>query len=942
MKLYRILTSSAALLTCVALSLAQDREKADSLVNMTWQETESRTRMTGSVEMLLPGKMEKDPVSDFRRRLTGQFMGLEIMEVNGDILPTGNLGYPYLGSNSIKTNSRGFTDIAVVVDDVPIPFNQYLFEPSQIESVTMITGVADKAAFGPIASNGVLYIKTRTGGYNTPLRITVDAETGVDFAGVWPQWVSGVEYAMLNNQARINSGYIPIYSMNDLAAYSMCDPDDVQHPNVDYKSLMMRSWKPLSRFSFGAAAGTERVRYNVTIAGVNDNDLVKVGPSSDFNKLNISSSVTAKINRYIEAIASFNGMIAARRGITDWAFSDYRKVPAIAYPLTLKLSEDSPFYDPDKMNVNGQIFGVSRTYPDNYYANALEGGFFTRFERSGMFNATLNVDMGWLLKGLKSRTFVNLATFYYSQPGKNEEYNAYYWNPVDIIDALSEHTGTKASGKSLQGSNAYESLNLFQRFSYGVRKNGHRLDAAGTFYINNSATSSSSNYQRQLYGVGDVKYSFKDRYVLDAVTEYAGSSRYRKGKRYAWFPAAGAAWVISNEPFMKKASQSWLDMMKIRVQAGLIGDADVYNPEVDLWQGIYVSDTKITYGPYSAGQWFGDRTITREATTETRIANHDLTWTTLFQTDAGADLSVFGMLDLSFNWYRIDKQGIIAEMGKYFSDTFGYSSSKFYQNYESKLYHGWEGSVRFHRDWKDWGFEISGNVMNWEIIRTKLASRSYYDDEQSLKWKPEGSITGWRCIGKFTSEEEIESSAVYSTGTQIGDLKYADLNGDGQIGNSDREIFGNSNPRYRYAVNLGARIKSFEISLTGTGQADFLTALTNEYFWNGWGDGNYSSFVMENIGGKYPRLGYDKSNSNFIESDFWYCRGDWFKIQSAEVAWNASLKKGSHLKGLRFSLRGANLATFTEVPYVDPEATDSGVSAMPLFRTVTIGVKATF
>ena len=134
------------------------------------------------------------------------------------------------------------------------------------------------------------------------------------------------------------------------------------------------------------------------------------------------------------------------------------------------------------------------------------------------------------------------------------------------------------------------------------------------------------------------------------------------------------------------------------------------------------------------------------------------------------------------------------------------------------------------------------------------------------------------------------------------------------------------------------------MTIIGTGRAFYDIALTNTYYWNGWGDNNYSNFVRDNIGGAYPRLTYYKVNNNFIGSDFWLTKGDYFKIQNIELAYKLPMDK-LHvigLRGIRLYVRGANLLTISKVKDVDPESINSGVTTYPLYRTFTGGIKLTF
>ena len=180
----------------------------------------------------------------------------------------------------------------------------------------------------------------------------------------------------------------------------------------------------------------------------------------------------------------------------------------------------------------------------------------------------------------------------------------------------------------------------------------------------------------------------------------------------------------------------------------------------------------------------------------------------------------------------------------------------------------------------------------------------------------------------------LYSLPAYSTDIAVGDLYYKDVNGDGVIDTNDRTIIGNSKPDLRYWVNLNLGWKRLNLQVIGTGMFGGNISLSNDYFWSGWGDGNYSAFVRDNIGGAYPRLTYVKVNNNFLTSDFWLTSRTWFKIK--DVILSYAFPK------VTLYVKGQNLLTLTKVPYVDPENINSGVTEYPMFRTVTLGVKMTF
>ncbi len=133
--------------------------------------------------------------------------------------------------------------------------------------------------------------------------------------------------------------------------------------------------------------------------------------------------MAAKIGRYIEVSVDFSSLLSFQRsGRTSW--NSYRMVLSVAYPLVLGTATG----DEETGEAKGAtVYGVSRTFPDNYYALQMEGGFRTHRMRTGLFNTALDIDLSWLLDGLHSRTGFSNSSFVQTTIGKNNDYLAYYW-----------------------------------------------------------------------------------------------------------------------------------------------------------------------------------------------------------------------------------------------------------------------------------------------------------------------------------------------------------------------------------------------------------------------------------------------------------------------------------------------------------------------------------
>ena len=915
---------------------AQTQEPADSVVYLPWNTSASRWNTASHVIPVSLQNAEKSPVYDLRNKLTGLIPGVEVREDCGEIMPGSNMSSPNINANTVQLQSHGYSGLVLIVDDIMVPFNQYQFDYNQFESVTILSGATAKALYGPRASIGAVYVTTKKGSWNKPLSIHADVRAGFDFVDRQPEWVDAYEYAVLNNEARAADGYPVLYDNEALAGYAKGDPFSRKYPAVDYRSFMLRKMKTNQNFLFDASGGSNIIKYNVSVNGYRSDDIFNAGPVNDYNKLSVSSAITARIGQWITGTVTFNGMTAFRRGNTG-AIAGFRSIPANAFPIAVGISTNDS--ELEGVSAGNTIYAVSRAYTGNPYAQLVDGGFNTIRFRGGMFNAAIDFDMGWLLKGLKSRTVLDFDNEYYQRVGKSNDYIAYYWSRETDIAEISSHVGTKQASKSSQATFTFNNLNFYERLSWDWASGGHKLSTGVLFYLTDCSHSNNTYYERQAYAVANANYSYKGRYFAEIVGQYAGSGRFVTANRYAFFPSAAIGWLASEEEFLKGAS--WLDKLKVSVDVGNIADYDVYGSKY-LYRAAYVSDSGNLFGPATAYQWFGSDKRTSQTTTISRLANHSLTWPTIFQADLKVDARLFGCLDLGVNLYRLRHKGLVTDTSAEFAGMTGLSNIAVYSNYNENLSMGFDFMARYSRTAGDWYFSAMADLMSWSNYYAKYANDFYVYDWQRITGTRSGSYRGFECIGKFQSEEEIASSPLYNPDTRVGDLKYKDLNDDGKIDDNDKKIVGDTSPRFRYSVNFDLRYKNWSLFVVGTGAAGFDVPLTNEFFWNGWGDGNYSAFVRDNIGGDYPRLGYDKSSNNFVASDFWLRDGSYFKIQTVELAYTLVPKNPKALKRVKFSLRGANLLTLTGIKYVDPENHNSGVSTYPLYRTVAAGVKMEF
>jgi len=915
-----------------------------------------KRNISSSAKVLSGSQLESYPTSDIRNSFSGLVTGLEVVERNG---APGLTAEETLGSYGITQKvslySRGGSPI-FIIDDLQVDITEMPLDPHEIETVTVVKDIVGKAMYGPDAANGIVYIKTKHGRKNERL-LDVNTESGISMTDRFPEWVSGSDYARLNNQARQNSGMLPMYSDDDISEYAKNDPYNLYHPNINFRNLMFKDNRSYSRMNVSAGGGNEKVQYYAYLGYTGEGDNYNMGSSSDYNRINARSNIDIKITEDLKVKLGIYGGLTLRNSPNYGYFTaesntsfaliemnsvldDITSTPPIAFPIYAAYNEEE----------NIPWYGVSSSYGSNPIGNLNANGYYTESTRTSAANIALDYDLSKFIPGLKSRTFGTFNILNLIRIGKSENYVAYTATPSSTTDGRDTilltkvHDGVDMADQIKLHDYYYQRLSFYETLSYDKSIGNHDLQLGLTYLLSNGMKEAVREPVRQQNAVLSALYSFSDKYSIQGIMNYAGTSSFAKSERYGLFPSLGVSWIISEENFMKKLQ--FIDYLKLRAETGVLGydglsSTFYYN---DNW-GTNTSGA--TFGPYTTNQWFGsdtDNSVYRSY--PNRISNPDLTWEKRKEVSIGIDALLFKQkLSLELSYYNNTRDGIISKLENVVPYFTGIYAASPWQNYDKIKYYGLETGLQFTDKIGKVGYSFGGNatIQNSKIL--KYDEPNYRESYLSRIGKPADAWFGQTYLGRYVSDAEAQSVIQnYDELLYAGDLKYKDLNSDGSIDDNDKSQVGHTSPRLIYAINLKLSYMNFDLTAVGTGRAFYDIPLTNRYFWNGWGDNTYSKFVQDNIGGAYPRLTYQKVNNNFTASDFWLVKGGFFKIQNVELAYNLILKnkKAIGAKSIKFYTRGSNLLTFSKVKDVDPESVSSGISVYPLSRAFTCGIKLTF
>ncbi len=918
---------------------------------------EKKRFATGSYNVINGNQLEKYPSNDLRNAFTGLVPGLRVSENNGapGLTAEEDLGR-YRITEKVGVTARGSSPM-YLIDDVPVDITEMALDPQEIESVTIIKDIVGKAMFGPMGADGIIYIKTKRGKTNERV-LNINVEDGVSVIDRFPGWVLGADYATLNNTARGNDGLPSLYSAKNISDYYNNDPYDMFRPSTDFRDMMLKNTKSFKRASVSSSGGNDAIQYSSYLGYDGEGDIYKIGSLSDYTRINARSNIDMKINSVINVQFDISAGLTDRRspnyGYTTSEGSSYTDLIEISSALP-EINNTPPIAFPIYANNDPTLkapwYGVSSIFPQNPVGNLTRNGYYNEVGRNGAVKLALNYDMGDIIKGLKLKTFISFDALNLTRIGKSKNYIAYIVTPsigaVTKADTLpvaltKAHDGVDSPSLINLHDYYYNRFTIFESLNYDRTFGVHSIQSSLSYFLYRVVKKRITEPQREQLGVWTGKYTYNDKYTLQAVLNYAGTYSFSKNKRTELFPSVGASWVISDESFM--SNLKFINFLKLRAEAGILGFESFFPPFYN--QDNYYGSTGTNFGPYSVGKWFGSNTETPYITFPSRIGNPNLTWEKRKEFSIGLDgLMLNHKLSLEVNYYNSLHEGQLAILSNSFPWIAGYSAALPIFNYNNYRFYGIETGIQFtdHAGKLEYSIGADATIQNSKI--EKYDEPSYRFDYQIVTGKPVDTYWGQTSLGKFATDAEATLvPQLYDAVLKAGDLKYKDMNGDGVVDDNDMSAIGHTTPRLFYSLNANLKYMNFEVTLIGTGAALYDIPLTNSYYWNGWGDNNYSNFVKDNIDGAYPRLTYYKVNNNFVSSDFWLTKGGYFKIQNVELAYTIPASKLQMIRsqGIRLFVRGANLLTFTKVKDVDPESINSGVTTYPLYKTFTGGIKLTF
>ncbi len=920
--------------------------------------------VTGATVQVSGDDIAKQSTTSALEGLQGQTAGVQITSTSGQ--PGEGMNVRIRGVGTIGNSGPLY-----VVDGVQTGDISYL-NNADIESIDILKDAASAAIYGSQAANGVVLITTKTGKAGK-MNVNFDAYYGVQNPSRQISMLNSKEYAVIMNEAAINSGKSAHFTQNEIEAMG---------EGTDWIDEMIYPNAVTQNYSFGLNGGNDVSVYSMSMSYTGQEGVMGGPDVSDYNRYVFRVNTEHKL---------FDDIVKVGQHLT-FSYVDKNGISVgNQYNNSLRgafnTSPFLPMYDDNGDYLNntagaGVMYQGQEWVPwfdgeSNPYASMVLNNQSRNNNQKLFGDVYLEINP---VKGLKFRT--RLGVDFYT--GEGRSYSPQYQLSIysqRLFDSASQTmnkglaltwdnyatydlTIDKHSMTAMAGMSAYQNQGSW----VSVSNSDLTISDLDHAYIDNTTN---TDLTRLSFGgapfdesmllsyFGRLSYNYDERYMLNATFRADGSSRFAKGNRWGYFPSVSAGWVLTNEEFA--TGQDWMDFFKLRASWGQVG-----NQNIAAWQ--YLAPISIGTSNYYFGSADFDASGNSVGAYPSRLGNPDIVWETSEQINIGFDARfIDARLGVNFDWYDKQTKDWLLEKPGYATDG---ADAPFFNGGTVKNT-GIELALNWNDNIGDFKYFISANIAKNKNEVTDVPTEDgivhgltnqLYDNagefyRRAETGMPVGYFWGWSTGGVFQNEAEVANhkstdGTLIQPNAKPGDLIYIDRNDDGVIDDDDKGMIGDPNPDYTYGFNLGFSYKGFDFSVLANGVAG--NQIVQSYRNQSNGYANYTKAILgrwhgEGTSNHTPRV--TETNVNWQFSDIYVQDGDFLRISNVTLGYDFSnIIQSGLFKQVRLYATGQNVFTFTKYDGMDPEVgygLEGGSSGVdlgfyPRPRTFLLGVNVKF
>lgn len=890
----------------------------------------------------------KQPVANVSTMLAGRIAGIVGVQRTGE---PGMDGADIWIRGIATFNGTNNAKPLILIDGIERDLNS--LDPEDIESFSILKDASATAVYGVRGANGVILMKTKSGKAGKPA-FTINYNQGITTFTKKPGLADGITYMELTNEAMQASGQTPKYSQ-DYIDKTAAGIDPYVYPNVNWMDAVFNKSGENRRFNASARGGSPNANYYVSVAYYDEKGFLKTDGLNSYDargrfkrynftsNLNLTLTPTTKFELGVQGYITNTNHPAIS---SQDAFIQAMQITPVSYPVMY----------PGNF-VPGQSSNGDQRNP---YADVTQRGYWTIANNQLYTNGRLTQQLDFITKGLSATVLYSFDAYRSNTLIRSRRRSTYYVdanNPrladgnLNLIRTWVGSDDLSYGNSNVSNHRYYTESSINYDRDFGPHHVGAMLLYNQNDYTYEAAADLVGSIPYRSRGLaGRTTYSLHNRYFIEGNFGYNGSENFAPEKRYGFFPSIGIGWVASSEKFFEPVKNA-ISFLKFRYSDGLVGANSSVNELSNVTRFLY--QTWVTDGSgYSFGLNWND------GRNGIAIANYgvDVTWAESRKQDLGIEIKTLNdKLSLTVDLFKEHRTGIFIGRGGVAGFTgiatpiFGNLGTIDNKGIDATLE---TNPLRIGNTF--WNVRGSFTYNKDKVIENDQPAQKFpYMDRRGQNLL---SIYGLTAVGLFESQEEINKSPRQTFGApRVGDIKYADWNGDNVIDNFDAHRIGNGDiPNIVYGFGFNATWKNFNFGafFQGTSGADRIIGGDGIIPFNNSTGADRSNlyaiakdrWTVDNPrqDAFYPRLAYgNTANVNNAQTSSWWLKDiDFIRLKTLDMGYSFPKKilPKWGVKNVRAYLNAVNLLTFSKFKLWDPELNTSNGTRYPNVRTVSIGL----
>jgi TonB-linked SusC/RagA family outer membrane protein len=859
----------------------------------------------------------------------------------------------------------------VLVDGVERSIDRV--DSEDIADFSILKDASATALYGVRGANGVVLITTKRGQAGKP-KVSLRAEHAFSSPVAMPEFVGGVEFMELTNEARLNDGQGIVYSLQQIEN-TRDKVDPYYYPDVDWTKELLRYNSPSQKVSLNISGGSEKIKYYVNAGFLNQYGMFKNFKFYSFNnninvkRYNFRTNVDMDVTNTTTVGVSMAATLEDRRypgRSSSTIFSDMRLRSPILYPLEY----------PDATKIPGEPYGQSR----NPYQELAHSGYTDEFHTTIQSNIELKQDLDFLTDGLDFRLMFSFDAYTFAKVERTIQPRPYKIQPwgydengepilvnengeYNYVDQEPASTTYYSYLKRSSNRPTTERTTYLEgQLNYSRTFGPHNVGAMILYNQNDKLVPSDEDIYNSVPSryqglTGRATYAYNNRYFFEFNFGYNGSENFAKGKRYGFFPAAAIGWVPSEEDFFEFARPT-VEYLKLRFSHGQVGN-DKIGSVAGVSRFAYLTRVQSTSSNVGFGTNNGYGYGYGAGLSVTYYGSPDATWETATKSDLGIDVRFLDGWHLQADLFYEKRTNIwtaIYNIPSIFGTTEVSGTPAIGGNMGEMENKGLDGFLEYTRSFDSgWSLNVKGT---YSFARNKILKNA----DATPVWPYQSKIGqrhnmpfGYIAERLFIDEQDIKNSPdqSYLGGNPLpGDIKYKNVNGDDVIDNFDQVFQGHPTvPEISYGIGAGVTYRNFDLSLLFQG-AENVSFYAKPKAFDDTNKGNIYTYIRDNrwtretqdMNAKIPRTGIGTQNKNYANSSWWLEDGSYLRLKQAEIGYTlpAEWTKQAGIKHARIYTNGMNLFTLSAFKLWDAESKDTDGMYYPIQRVFNFGLEVNF